>query len=75
MSLYQHNTGPGAHKVGTDENEITTAKDESVANNKKYRANSISLIVSSVKGTLLCLEKAGNRAIVKEVKTLLEVKE
>lgn len=49
MSSYQHNTGPGADKVGTDENEITRAKDESVANNKKYRANSISLIVSAMK--------------------------
>ena len=49
MSTYQHNAGPGADKVGTDENEITTAKDESVGNNKKYRANSVSLTVSAMK--------------------------
>lgn len=48
MSSYQQNTGPGADKVGTDENEITTAKDESVANNK-CRGNFIDLTVSPVK--------------------------
>lgn len=65
---YQCNTGPGVDKVGTDENEITPAKDES--DNKKYKATSINLILSAMKRTLLCLEKAGIRALSRKVKAL-----
>lgn len=74
VSPYQHNTESGVDKMGTDENEITTAKDESVANNK-YRGNFIGLTVSSMKWNLLCLEKTGNKDIVWKAKPLLNVRE
>lgn len=74
VSPYQHNTESGADKMGTDENEITTAKSESVANNK-YRGNFICLTVSSMKWNLLCVEKTGNKDIVRKAKTLPNVRE